>query len=251
MKTSLPASLVALVVVSLSGCARSAEPPAATAAPAVKIPLAGMPKIEAPQILEHIKTLASDEFEGRKPGTPGEERTVEYPDGRVSEAGTQAGQHRRDLHPEGAARRHHRHGGQAPGCDRQGPCDVQVARRGRRLDEARRRRREHRELRPRLRRLRRRRARVQLGRLQGRRSQGQDDGRARQRSAGSGSRGSVEARCPNVQRHGDDVLRPVDLQVRGGRAQRRGRRSHRARRKTGGLSLCRGAGEPRARSSTW
>ena len=78
MKTSLPASLVALVVVSLSGCARSAEPPAATAAPAVKIPLAGMPKIEAPQILEHIKTLASDQFEGRKPGTPGEERTVEY-----------------------------------------------------------------------------------------------------------------------------------------------------------------------------
>ncbi len=78
MKTSLPASLVALVVVSLSGCARSAEPPAATAAPAVKIPLAGMPKIEAAQILEHIKTLASDQFEGRKPGTPGEERTVEY-----------------------------------------------------------------------------------------------------------------------------------------------------------------------------
>jgi hypothetical protein len=27
---------------------------------------------------EHLRTLASDEFEGRKPGTPGEERTVGY-----------------------------------------------------------------------------------------------------------------------------------------------------------------------------
>ena len=46
----------------------SAPPPAATPTPAAKVALAAMPKIEAPLILEHIKKLASDEFEGRKPG---------------------------------------------------------------------------------------------------------------------------------------------------------------------------------------
>ena len=154
------------------------------------------------------------------------------PDGGVPEARPETGQHRRDLHPESAAGRHYRNPGQAARCGRQSPGDVQVARRGRRVDQARRRRREHRELRPRLRRLRRRRARVQLGRLQGRRSQGQDDGRARQRPAGAGPGRSVEARCQHVQRHGDDLLRPLDLQVRGGRAERRGRRAHRARRRS-------------------
>ena len=34
--------------------------------------------IDAEQLLEHISTLASDEFEGRAPGTAGEERTVQY-----------------------------------------------------------------------------------------------------------------------------------------------------------------------------
>jgi len=34
--------------------------------------------IKGAEILEHIKVLASDEFEGRAPGTPGEERTVAY-----------------------------------------------------------------------------------------------------------------------------------------------------------------------------
>jgi Zn-dependent M28 family amino/carboxypeptidase len=88
MKTSLNASLAALIVLSsasalltgASSCSPGATPPppAATSTPAAKVPLANMPKIEAPQLLEHIKKLSSDEFEGRKPGTPGEERTVEY-----------------------------------------------------------------------------------------------------------------------------------------------------------------------------
>lgn len=34
--------------------------------------------LQAPALLEHIKILASDEFEGRGPGTPGEEKTVAY-----------------------------------------------------------------------------------------------------------------------------------------------------------------------------
>ena len=34
--------------------------------------------IQADAILKHIQVLASDEFEGRGPGTPGEEKTVAY-----------------------------------------------------------------------------------------------------------------------------------------------------------------------------
>jgi len=34
--------------------------------------------MSAPDLLGHIKVLASDEYEGRGPGTPGEERTVDY-----------------------------------------------------------------------------------------------------------------------------------------------------------------------------
>ena len=249
MKKTIPALLASTILI--SGCSPGDPPPAATTATAAKIPLAGMPKIDAAPLLEHIKTLSSDTVRGPTPGTPGEERTVEYLDGRVPEAGTQAGQHRRHLHPEGAARRHHRHRGQAAGGVGQGPRDLQVARRGRRLDQARRRRRQHRELRPRLRRLRRRRARVQLGRLQGRRSQGQDAGRARQRSAGAGCRRPVEARRPDVQRHRDDLLRPVDLQVRGSGATRRGRRPHRPRDRAGRLSRLRSCRATSARSSTW
>ena len=34
--------------------------------------------MSAANLLAHIKVLASDEFEGRAPGSPGEERTVAY-----------------------------------------------------------------------------------------------------------------------------------------------------------------------------
>ena len=73
--TKLTPALLVLSVVA-GGCSPGAPPPPAAATATVKIPLADMPKIEAPQILEHIRKLASDEFEGRKPGTPGEDRTV-------------------------------------------------------------------------------------------------------------------------------------------------------------------------------
>src|SRR5262245_57931890 len=41
-------------------------------------PLAAMPQIDADVLLEHTKVLASDRFEGRAPGTRGEELTVRY-----------------------------------------------------------------------------------------------------------------------------------------------------------------------------
>src|SRR5512134_2942102 len=77
MKNIIPISLASAML--MAGCGPSAPPPpAATSAPAPKIPLASMPKIESAPFLEHIRQLASDEFEGRAPGTAGEERTVQY-----------------------------------------------------------------------------------------------------------------------------------------------------------------------------
>ena len=48
----------------------------------------------------------------------------------------------------------------------------------------------------------------------------------------------------DVQRQGDDLLRPLDLQVRGGRAARRRRRPDRARDRPGRLSVPGRAGQP-------
>ena len=50
-----------------------------------------MPRIEAQPILEHIKVLSADEFEGRLPGTPGEEKTVQYLEKKFAELGLKPG----------------------------------------------------------------------------------------------------------------------------------------------------------------
>jgi Zn-dependent M28 family amino/carboxypeptidase len=42
------------------------------------LPAAASPDISAQRILAHTKVLSSDEFEGRAPGTPGEEKTIAY-----------------------------------------------------------------------------------------------------------------------------------------------------------------------------
>src|SRR4051812_11729522 len=41
-------------------------------------PAAALAQIGTNGLITHTRTLASDEFEGRAPGTPGEERTIEY-----------------------------------------------------------------------------------------------------------------------------------------------------------------------------
>jgi Zn-dependent M28 family amino/carboxypeptidase len=50
-----------------------------------------MPKVDGERMLGHIKVLASDEFEGRAPGTPGEEKTVQYLSGEFQKLGLKPG----------------------------------------------------------------------------------------------------------------------------------------------------------------
>jgi Zn-dependent M28 family amino/carboxypeptidase len=83
-----------LLVISVSACSRSAEQPAA-AAPAgnttAPVAVAKMPSFDAARMLADIKTLSSDEFEGRAPGSKGEELTVKFLEDQFKKIGLQPG----------------------------------------------------------------------------------------------------------------------------------------------------------------
>ena len=72
-----------------------------------------LPDVDMAGILAHTKTLSSDEFEGRAPGTKGEELTVAFLIDQFKKSRPEAGQRGRHLHSEGAARRHHADAGAA------------------------------------------------------------------------------------------------------------------------------------------
>ena len=80
-----------------AGCSGPTEQPASRAAappptaPAPKIPLTELPKIEPQPILDRIKVISADEYEGRAPGTKGEELTVKYLEGEFTKLGLKPG----------------------------------------------------------------------------------------------------------------------------------------------------------------
>ena len=73
------------------GSEKATTAPANQPAPAPQIPLANLPKIEPAAILDRIKVLASDEYEGRAPGTKGEELTVQYLETELKKLGLKPG----------------------------------------------------------------------------------------------------------------------------------------------------------------
>jgi Zn-dependent M28 family amino/carboxypeptidase len=68
--------LYGLLVTVACGGNQSSTPQQLASTP--QLPVSSMPKIDRQKILEHIKVLSSDEYEGRAPGTKGEELTVKY-----------------------------------------------------------------------------------------------------------------------------------------------------------------------------
>ena len=70
MRRSFTLALVASVAVVVTACGQPSAPAAGASA--------AFPAIDGGRVLEHTKTLASDGFEGRKPGSRGEELTVAY-----------------------------------------------------------------------------------------------------------------------------------------------------------------------------
>jgi Zn-dependent M28 family amino/carboxypeptidase len=84
------AAVALLLPVALAAaCSREPVPPAP--AQAARVPLAELPAIEATRLLEQTRTLSSDAFQGRKPGTEGETRTVAYLEEQFKALGLQPG----------------------------------------------------------------------------------------------------------------------------------------------------------------
>jgi Zn-dependent M28 family amino/carboxypeptidase len=81
----------------VSGCTRAEAPESGLAgqlsggATTAAVPVASLPAVDAKAILGHIEVLAGDDFEGRAPGTPGEEKTVEYLTAQFKQMGLQPG----------------------------------------------------------------------------------------------------------------------------------------------------------------
>src|SRR5438876_8323181 len=68
MKNRFAAAVLVAIVVACS------KPPAAPQ----QLPLAKLPSVDPQAVLAHTRVLSSDEYEGRGPGTKGEELTVRY-----------------------------------------------------------------------------------------------------------------------------------------------------------------------------
>ncbi|HEX5473848.1 MAG TPA: M28 family metallopeptidase [Vicinamibacterales bacterium] len=97
--------LLAISLIPLAACGShppqaetTAAPPAASsaAAPAPapqtpSLPISSMPKVDPKAILDHIKVLSADTFEGRAPGTKGEDLTVDYLQAQVKQLGLEPG----------------------------------------------------------------------------------------------------------------------------------------------------------------
>jgi Zn-dependent M28 family amino/carboxypeptidase len=75
MHRSIPALALVVLVAACGGNREAERADAAHRGPAA---IASMPSFDAERMLRHIEVLASDEFEGRAPGTRGEELTVAY-----------------------------------------------------------------------------------------------------------------------------------------------------------------------------
>jgi Zn-dependent M28 family amino/carboxypeptidase len=84
------AIVLVIAALLLPACTRVAEAPGG-ATTSSRIALTEFPRTEAQAILEHTKVLAADDFEGRAPGTAGEDKTVEYLINKFKEIGLRPG----------------------------------------------------------------------------------------------------------------------------------------------------------------
>ncbi len=85
--------LVLAAVLLAAGCSGSSDPQSENAGstPARPVPLASLPAIDAGAILERTTALSADAFEGRAPGTTGEDLTVKYLEEEFRKLGLQPG----------------------------------------------------------------------------------------------------------------------------------------------------------------
>ena len=89
MKRLSAFAIVLLLLPAANGCKNT--PPTAQAPGLAQLPVGSMPKIDQQKILDHIKVLSSDEYQGRRPGTKGEELSVNYIEGQFKQLNLKPG----------------------------------------------------------------------------------------------------------------------------------------------------------------
>ena len=83
--------LLAVLVTACSSQPKSAAPAETTASTSAHVPIGQLPSIDTNGLLTHTKVLSSDEYEGRAPGTNGEELSVAYISDQFKKAGLEPG----------------------------------------------------------------------------------------------------------------------------------------------------------------
>ena len=86
-------SLVCLIMFAAAACSTS-QPAAVEAPPATtsqQMPIGQLPSINTDAVLEHTKVLSSDEYQGRAPGTKGEDLSVAYIEDQFRKIGLKPG----------------------------------------------------------------------------------------------------------------------------------------------------------------
>jgi Zn-dependent M28 family amino/carboxypeptidase len=75
----------------VTGCSGRTSRPTGSSETAALVPLSQLPAVDTAGVLEHVKVLSSDAYGGRRPGTKGEDLTVQYITEAFKSAGIQPG----------------------------------------------------------------------------------------------------------------------------------------------------------------
>jgi Zn-dependent M28 family amino/carboxypeptidase len=71
--------------------AQPSAPPLPSTAPSQQLPLGQLPNVDVEAVVQHSRVLSSDQYEGRAPGTKGEDLSVKYLDDQFRKAGLKPG----------------------------------------------------------------------------------------------------------------------------------------------------------------
>jgi Zn-dependent M28 family amino/carboxypeptidase len=83
--------LIAGMLASACSSTPASAPQGASTVPAQQVPIGQLPEIDTNAVLAHTKVLSSNEYEGRGPGTKGEELSVRYIEEQFKKIGLQPG----------------------------------------------------------------------------------------------------------------------------------------------------------------
>src|SRR6516165_10968598 len=83
--------LCVLMACLAAACSSKTTVADAPAASSQQMPIGQLPRIDTDKVLEHTKVLSSDEYQGRAPGTKGEDLTVAYVEDQFRKIGLKPG----------------------------------------------------------------------------------------------------------------------------------------------------------------